>query len=390
MKLVTTCEQHFLQLPDGSVWTKGTANKDYFSQFAGQFSAALVVARVKQTNKIPRGFSRVDNKKIGFIALPDWLGPWGFVKNYFSIIKILKQELPDAAAYFLAMPSIISIILYKNFVKQPSGVHVVGDPETSFVGRPYLYYLFSKRFFTGWQKKICLNSNISIYVADNLRQVYPPAQRKNSVVASDIILKQKDIAIRAKKIDNKHKNLIFVGTLSQLYKGQRELVDAMRICKDRGLKFKLKIIGGGIFAPLIKKRVLKNKLSREVNFLGSLNGFREIRKYLDQSEIFVLPSEQEGMPRALIEAMARGLVCIASDVGGIPEVLGSKFLVQPKDKAVLAKKIIEICDLDSEELAKISKSNIATARRFIFKLLKNKREPFLKRLKKQTEKFYEI
>jgi len=66
---------------------------------------------------------------------------------------------------------------------------------------------------------------------------------------------------------------------------------------------------------------------------------------LDKSQIFVMPSRSEGMPVALLEAMAHGLAIVATRVGGIPEVVDhgvDALLVEPRDSAALALALREL------------------------------------------------
>lgn len=94
--------------------------------------------------------------------------------------------------------------------------------------------------------------------------------------------------------------------------------------------------GGGIFRPELEaqiKEVLQQLgVADKVKFLGQV---QDVSAWLDLADIFILPSQNEGMPLSIIEAMAKGIAIIATAVGGIPEALGStgRLIPDPKTDA---------------------------------------------------------
>jgi glycosyltransferase involved in cell wall biosynthesis len=109
-----------------------------------------------------------------------------------------------------------------------------------------------------------------------------------------------------------------------------------------------------------------------------------VRAALDHADLFVLPSRTEGLPRAMIEAMARALPCIGSTVGGIPELLPPEDLVPPGDAAALARKIREVvCDPD--RMARMSARNLEQARQYREDALSGRRIAFYQRVREVTE-----
>ena len=100
----------------------------------------------------------------------------------------------------------------------------------------------------------------------------------------------------------------------------------------------------------IENHVQKLGLSEKVQFLGYQNNILEILRSMD---IFILPSLWEGMPNAILEAMAAGLPVVATNVGGTPEVVvdgETGFLVPPRDPEALANAIKLL--IDDPELRK--------------------------------------
>ncbi len=100
-----------------------------------------------------------------------------------------------------------------------------------------------------------------------------------------------------------------------------------------------------------KAEAAKLGLGANVQFLGWKN-YDAYDALLSQAMVFVLPSRHEGMPMSIIEAMSAGLAVIATDVGGIPELVQSKsngLLVKPGDVEALVAAMQEM--LDNPELA---------------------------------------
>ena len=100
------------------------------------------------------------------------------------------------------------------------------------------------------------------------------------------------------------------------------LVEAARIVRNNFPEVKFDIVGLGNekYLSKIKKRINDLGLSSVINFHGFKNA-EEIKEFHNKSQIFILPSRMENSPNAICEAMASGLPCIASRVGGIPSII---------------------------------------------------------------------
>ena len=119
-----------------------------------------------------------------------------------------------------------------------------------------------------------------------------------------------------------------------------------------------------MYRPRIEALACKHEcLKGRVEFLGQLRGGGAVREVLDCSHIFVLPSRQEGLPRAVLEAMARGLPCIGSDVGGFSEILPPDAIVPPNRHRELAGCMLRLAT-DPRRLAEMSALNLRRAADF--------------------------
>lgn len=113
--------------------------------------------------------------------------------------------------------------------------------------------------------------------------------------------------------------MTFVGRC-EYDKGLGDLLEAFANLGPGADRLMLVIVGNGQARQALEQRVQESGIGGRVRFLGSL-GRREIAEQLQASDFFVLPSHGEGMPNALLEAMAVGLPSIATRVGGIPELV---------------------------------------------------------------------
>lgn len=142
--------------------------------------------------------------------------------------------------------------------------------------------------------------------------------------------------------------LLFLGRLCK-EKGIRELLEAVSELRKENQPLELYL--GGVW----EEQELKKTADRYQEFVHQLGwiGKEEKEKYLQECNIFVLPTYFEGLPMSLLEGMAYGCACIASAVGGIPQVIEDNkdgILICSKDTQCLKKAIQEL--LENMELQK--------------------------------------
>jgi glycosyltransferase involved in cell wall biosynthesis len=114
------------------------------------------------------------------------------------------------------------------------------------------------------------------------------------------------------------KNLLFLSRVERA-KGLWELLDAYALLKTRDSGYRLVIAGDGPDLAALKQRVAELGLA-DVTFAGFVAGDERLQ-ILREASIFCFPSYSEGMPLAVLEAMAMGLPVVSSDVGGLEDIL---------------------------------------------------------------------
>src|SRR4030042_3795671 len=143
-------------------------------------------------------------------------------------------------------------------------------------------------------------------------------------------------------------NDIVIGFIGRIVpaKGLEYLLNALPYLNEKFKSIKLLIVGEGSLVEELKERAKKNNIFNNILFTGRR---RDIPEILASINIFVMPSIAEGFPNALLEAMAMGKPIVATEVGGIPEIVKNGFnglLVPPRDTVSLSKAIKELISND--------------------------------------------
>jgi len=145
------------------------------------------------------------------------------------------------------------------------------------------------------------------------------------------------------ELSNNIPKIVFVGWLED-FKGVTELLEACKNIHNKGIKFHITLVGDGSAAISAKQFVSQNVLEECVTFNGWATTMK-IESILQKSEIFVLPSWSEGMPNAMIEAMASGLAVVVTSVGEVSDYVENEkhaLVVPPKDSKKLEQALIKL------------------------------------------------
>jgi len=150
---------------------------------------------------------------------------------------------------------------------------------------------------------------------------------------------------------------IYLGWLIE-DKGLNELLQAAHSLSEQSIRFHLSICGGGDLLDALKQQVHAWNLDQHVVFTGWVTGSEKV-SLLHYSDVLILPSYSEGMPNSVLEGMSAGTAVIASQVGGIPDLIRSDaqgLLVPPRDSASLASAMIE-CVENPQKVKQMGENN---------------------------------
>jgi glycosyltransferase involved in cell wall biosynthesis len=395
MNLIVTFEHRFDRTPDGAVWTQTETPYSFWIRYLSVFDHVRVVARVRDVPSVPPDWKRADGEGVSFVDVPYYLGSWQYLQRARRIQRAARDAVGSSDAVILCVPSQIATCV-EPLLQQtghPYGVYVIGDPYNVFAPgsvrhplRPFFRWLFPRRL-----RRQCIGACAAAYITEHaLQRRYPPAlDAFSTYFAMGEMPDTAFVAVpRPPRPEAYTFTLVMVGTLAQLYKAPDVLIDAVAACVREGLDLKLVLVGDGQHRPELEARAAKLGLGERVCFRGWVAAGEAVRAQLDQADLFVLPSHQEGLPRAMIEAMARGLPCIGSTVGGIPELLPPEDTVPPGDMVALARKIRQVLT-DPERMARMSARNLEKAKAYKEEVLRERRIAFYRCVRERTEAWLE-
>ncbi|MER7273387.1 glycosyltransferase [Dactylosporangium sp. NPDC000244] len=389
MRLVVTTEQRYLRTPDGAVWSTTGAPNDFWQRYRAVFGEVRVVARCEESPGHPPGAGRVDGNGVEVYPLPHYVGPGRYLLRLPRIRRALREAVAPGDAVLLRVPSAIGTLMSKRLRAAPFGLEVVGDPHDVFAPgasrhplRPLLRWWFTRRL-----RAQCRAASAVSYVTERALQArYPAAPGAVTAAYSSIQLEEAAFAGAPRRDTGSPRvalRLLTVGSLEQPYKGIDTLIEALPLLAGNGIEASLVHVGDGRCRADLERLVRERRLGGRVSFAGAVPPGAPVRLFLDDADLFVLPSRTEGLPRALIEAMARGLPAVASAVGGVPELLGGARLVPPGDPAALARAITALA-ADPAAMAAASARNLGRARAYAAETLARRRADFYRALRVLT------
>lgn len=390
MDVLVVVEHRFLRTPDGVVWTQTMFGYSFWRRYLEVFEGVKVLARAKEVTSVPNGWERVDGAGVSLLPVPYYIGPLQYLVRAPSILRTARAAIRRSDAVILRVPSPIATVVHRVLRRtgHPYGLEVVGDPYDVFApgGVKHPLRPLFRLWFPRELRYQCHRACAIAYVTESsLQRRYPPGPKTFSTHYSSVELPaQAFVASPRTSFGRCPSTLIFVGSLQQLYKAPDVLINAVAKCVNEGADLRLILVGDGRYRARLQAQAANLGIADRVIFTGQLSQGAAVREQLDRADLFVLPSLTEGLPRAMIEAMARGLPCIGSNVGGIPELLPAEDMVPAGNVEALARKIQEVVH-NPERMANMSRRNLEKAYEYSDEILRKRRLDFYRHIRETTE-----
>ncbi|WP_407572316.1 glycosyltransferase [Deinococcus altitudinis] len=325
MRLTAVLEQRYDRTPDGRVWTPGPHGYAFWARYLMVFSDVRVVARVREVPSVGGSMKPASGDGVAFAAVPHFLGPRQYLQRSVQVRRAIGKAVrdPQAGVVLLRVPGTLSSVAFAALGKRRFAAEVVGDPYDQHAPgvRDHPLQALFRRIYTRQMTEQCRRSSVTAYVtAEALQRRYPTSGQ--AFALSDVDLPPEAYSARPRIWHPEPHEAVMVCTLELNIKGVDVAIAAVRVLRDRGVDVRLRIVGDGLLRPEFERQAADLGVADQVLFVGAVAGGEAVRAQLDQGDVFLMPSRQEGLPRAMVEAMARGLPALGAEIGGIPELLG--------------------------------------------------------------------
>jgi glycosyltransferase involved in cell wall biosynthesis/peptidoglycan/xylan/chitin deacetylase (PgdA/CDA1 family) len=225
-----------------------------------------------------------------------------------------------------------------------SGVPVVIATEHNTDVWKNGFYLALDRWLSRWTDRI-------IAVSQSVKEFYVKkgiAPKKIEVIYNGIDVNGSQVTSYELQVKGEfgiRENETVIAVIGRLVpqKGHRYLFDALYEL-DGQYSLKLLVVGDGPLLKSLKSQVTSHKLEEKVIFTGLR---KDVKDILGMTDILVMPSLREGLPMVALEAMVAGVPIVATEVGGMPELVTNGqtgILVEPENKTALKKAITTLID----------------------------------------------
>lgn len=320
------------------------------------------------------------DKRIGMFKGPD---------AFFSerIRNILKDNIQKHDGVVIRLDSFLGLMAVRECkrIGKPYIIECVGCAWDSFWNHGLAGKILAPFIFL-MMKKAIKNAPFVIYVTKYFLQGRYPTNGLNTNISNVALPKIEGHVLeeRLERIKGKRSKQIHLMTLANVgvrYKGFQFVIQALGFIKRQTGKcnYMYHIVGEGD-QTYLRRQARKADVFENIIFHGPVKHEDVFNLLKQEVDIYIQPSLQEGLPRAMIEAMSCALPCIGSDVAGIPELIQEDYVY--KRSKNMPKQIADILEMYSaEKRISAAKYNFYNSKNYASDLLEKRRTEFLNEYK---------
>ena len=326
---VVFVHDHKFRKVNNTIYSPGGLSNEILTRYTEIFGNVFVIGRIINEKKARVTYSKITNPLVCI-----------------ETKEMLFKRIKSADAVIIRLPSIngYKAVYFAKKLKKPYLVEVVGCTKDAYLNYGIKGKIFAYPAYY-LMKKCVYDSKYTIYVTKEFLEKRYPCKGKSAAI-SDVALLPQSNKMEEKKNwkDIKGRKKLVLGTLASIdvsYKVQEYVIKAIPDIEKRiGVRLEYQLVGAGDSTRLLNI-AQKYGVEDRIVFKGTLP-HQEVFQWLDSLDCYIQPSLVEGLSRALIEAMSRGIMCLASNCGGNPELLDPECLIPIKDRDNIPDEIAKI------------------------------------------------
>jgi glycosyltransferase involved in cell wall biosynthesis len=277
-----------------------------------------------------------------YFALPMVSRPLNSRMAAQALLPHVRSFAPDIILSYFLYPEGFAALQIANALSVPvvakalgSDINRIGDPVSAMLTR-----------------NVLRNADFLLAVSDDIRKKAismgaPPGKIRTTINGCDSSVFHVKDRLRARNelgIDATSEAVVQIGRMD-VKKGLRELVEAAAALRSARPRLQVYLVGEGPDRPIIEEAIRSKAAASYIHLLPGC-AFNVVATWMAASDLVTLPSYMEGCPNVVLEALACGRPVVATNVGGVPEIMSEDCgrLVPPCDSTALAQALSSVLD----------------------------------------------
>lgn len=328
----------------------------YLSEMRKYFKKTILVAHV--TNEAPGdGYYKIPTDNLEIVHLLQSRNELeNLLQQPFNFF-IARRRMRDMDIVHCRMPDytgIIGVILSRMYKKQffiqtiaDWGIEAKKMPASKKYGLG-LFLKLDYYFYDFLERKLAKNR---LVFAQGTSSYNKHKNHSETKLISSTAHYNKDIGTLRKRFTDKKKvRVLHVGRLTGI-KNQELIIDTIAtLNQETNLQWELSILGEGPLRKKLQNQIDELGQTETIKLVGQVDRGDDFWNYFDAADLFIMASRSEGTPKVILEAMARSVPVVASNVGGIPYLVEDQergLLFEDNDKNALIKAVLEMQNNES-------------------------------------------
>ncbi|SDC07112.1 Glycosyltransferase involved in cell wall bisynthesis [Terribacillus halophilus] len=383
MRLVFA-HDHIFYKHEERYYSTGGLSSDVLQRYTNVFKEVVILSRQKEIDVYQDNLTLASTPGVRFVEVPNFKN-WKNLNQIISAKEVIRKEVLSADSLIARLPSSIGNLAVKEAIKQdvPYLLEVVACPWDSLWNHSNLGKVIAPFSYSRMKKNVKKAPYVLYVTSEFLQRRYPTEGISTNCSNVNLnLIHQETQKERLKRIETSDGKIV-LGTTAALNvksKGQQYIIKALSKLKEKGItNYEYQLVGAGDNSYL-KTIAEKYNVRNQVKFIGPLK-HNKVFEWLQDVDIYIQPSRQEGLPRALVEAMSMALPAFGANTAGIPELLDKEFIFRNTSY-----NFDEILDIllklnDKKVLKEQSKRNFLESKKYQFDVLGKRRNDFFKDFK---------